>query len=252
MHRRLLIAAGFILASFLRHPASAIGRTPGEDDVCATSADYSLGTENYPDAIRLHGQIIATHPDDALAHYHRGFALGMLGRHLEELAEYREAIRLGLKKWDLFLNLGRVYLEQGDLAASTGAFTTAVSLGPDHAEAHFNLGLAYERRGMIASAEQQMLIAVRLDPGQADARNMLGLVYAEEGDFLRARKIWTDLARTDVDFEPARRNLAVLDSIDHLSAKGLSQDTANFRTASSGVPRYEQDFCRRGPGTQQK
>jgi Flp pilus assembly protein TadD len=152
---------------------------------------------------------------------------------------------LGLKKWDLFLNLGRVYLEQGDLAASTGAFKTAVSLGADHAEAHFNLGLAYERRGMIASAEQQILVAVRLDPGQPDARNMLGLVYTEEGDFVRARKIWTDLARTDVDFEPARRNLAVLDSIDHPGAKAQSRDTVNFRTASSGV----QDFCRRRRAT---
>lgn len=225
-----------ILASFLSRPATAMGR-PGGDEVCDSTADYFLGTENYLDAVRSHGLVIAAHPDDALAHYHLGFALGMLGRHLEELAEYRKAARLGLKKWDLFLNLGRVHLEQGDLTAATGAFTTAVSLGPDHAEAHFNLGLVYERRGMIASAEQQMLAAVRLDPGQADARNMLGLVYAEQGDFVRARKVWTELARTEVDFGPARRNLAVLDTINHPSSEPLSTGSANFRTASSGVPR---------------
>jgi Flp pilus assembly protein TadD len=226
-----------ILASLLFRPGAAMGRDPSEDEVCDTTADYYLGTENYADAVREHNLVIAARPDDALAHYHLGFALGMIGRHLEEVSEYREAARLGLKKWDLFLNLGRVYLEQGNLFAATGALTTAVSLGPDHAEAHFNLGLVYERRGMIASAERQMSTAVLLDPSQAEARNMLGLVYAEEGDFVRARKVWTDLARTELDFGPARRNLLVLDSIDHPSGDGLSPGTVKFRTASSAAPR---------------
>jgi len=240
MRRIALIGIMFtaVLATiFAARPAIAMGPMATQDEVCDTAADYFLGDENYPEAVKSHRLVIAAHPDDALAHYHLGFALGMLGRHAEELAEYRDAARLGLGHWDLFLNLGRVYLEQGDLGAATGALETAVSLGPDHAEAHFNLGLVYERRGMIAHAQRQILASLRLDPGAPDARNMLGLVYAEEGDFAQARKVWTELGRSEPDFGPARANLALLDLAEHRTDESLSSRAAGFRTASSGGPR---------------
>src|SRR5712664_324280 len=114
------------------------------NEICDATADYFLGIEDYPETAKLHRILIAAHPDDALAHYHLGFTYGMLGRHTEELAEYRRAVSLGLKQWDLFLNLGLAYLQDGNADAATDA----VALGPGHAGAHFNLGLAYERRGM--------------------------------------------------------------------------------------------------------
>ena len=43
---------------------------------------------------------------NALAHYHLGFAYGMVGRHQEEIDEYRRAVALRLTDWTLFLNLG--------------------------------------------------------------------------------------------------------------------------------------------------
>src|SRR5712691_3515097 len=110
------------------------------NEICDAKADYFLGIEDYPETAKLHRILIASHPNDALAHYHLGFAYGMLGRHTEELAEYRRAVGLGLKQWDLFLNLGLVYLEEGNTDAATDALANAVALGPSHAEAHFNLG----------------------------------------------------------------------------------------------------------------
>ena len=94
----------------------------------------------------------------------------------------RLAVSLGLKQWDLFLNLGLVYLEDGNTDAATDTLATAVALGPGHPEAHFNLGLAYERRGMLAEARRQMLTSLQIDPNQAEARNMLGVIYVEEGN----------------------------------------------------------------------
>jgi Flp pilus assembly protein TadD len=183
--------------------------------VCDARADYSLRVEDYPEAVKLHRRVVAAHPEDALAHYHLGFAYGMLGGHGEELAEYRRAASLGLKQWDLFLNLGLAYLEEGKLQGATEALTTAISLGPNHPEGHFNLGLTYERRGMLARARQEMLSSLRLDPKQRDARNMLGVIDAEDGDYTNARLIWFELARTEPDFAPARANLAILDRIEN-------------------------------------
>ena len=189
--------------------ATVSAAVSSRNEICDATADYFLGIEDYPEAAKLHRILVAAHPDDALAHYHLGFAYGMLGRHTDELAEYRQAVSLGLKQWDLFLNLGLVYLEDGNTDAATGALATAVALGPGHAEAHFNLGLVYERRGKLAEARREMLTSLRLDPNQAEARNMLGVIYAEDGDYATAHEVWSDLARTG--FEPARANLAILD-----------------------------------------
>jgi tetratricopeptide (TPR) repeat protein len=183
-----------------------------EEQVCDVGADYSLGVEHYAEAIRLHLQVLREHPENALAHYHLGFAEGMMGNRTAELREYQRAKALGLRNWDLFLNLGLAQLENGDLNAATDSLRTAVLLGEEHSESHFNLALVDERRGMLADAEHETLVSLRLNPGQPDARNLLGVIYAQEGKTVRASLIWRELVHDVPDYQPARTNLALLDS----------------------------------------
>jgi len=228
-----LIARLVLIETLIDCPAAAATGVVSKDEVCDSRADYFLGIEDYPNAVKLHRQVITTHPRNALAHYHLGFAYGILGKRDEELAEYLRAASLGLKQWDLFLNLGLAYLEDRNLQAATGALETAVKLGPRHSEAHFNLGLVYERRGMLAQARQEMLASLELTPNEADALNMLGVIEAEDGDCARARQIWSVLARTEPGFEPARANLAILDRRADPVGQGLLRDHPAFRAASS-------------------
>jgi Flp pilus assembly protein TadD len=95
-------------------------------------------------------KVVRKHPDNALAHYHLGFAQGMTGNRTAEVREYQRAAALGLRNWDLFLNLGLAQLENGDLDAATDNLRRAVLLGENHPESHFNLALVYERRGLLA------------------------------------------------------------------------------------------------------
>ncbi|MGH7906042.1 MAG: tetratricopeptide repeat protein [Candidatus Binataceae bacterium] len=201
-----------LFALVLQRPwnARANSTDTPEEQVCDPIADYYLGMEDYPEAIRLHELVIKRHPDNALAHYHLGFALGLMGNHKRELAEYETAINLGLSDWDLFLNLGLLYLDTGQYHTATKVLQLAALLAPDRPEPHFNLGLAYEKSGMLPEAEQEMLVSLSLDPTQIDARNSLGVIYAEEGDYNRARDEWTDLEKSDPGYSPARQNLALL------------------------------------------
>jgi tetratricopeptide (TPR) repeat protein len=182
------------------------------DQICDVVADFALGSEDYAQAIKLHQAVVAAHPENALAHYHLGFAFGMADRRDQELAEYSKAAKLGLRQWDLYLNLGRVYLESHDFLAATDALTTAVKLGPRHPEAHFNLGLALEGQQMFAQAEQEMRIALSLGGDRAEVSNMLAVICAEEGKQAEARRIWTELAGSQPGSAVARTNLAILDS----------------------------------------
>jgi tetratricopeptide (TPR) repeat protein len=217
-----------LLASLFGRDATAMAGAFSGNEICDAKADYFLGVEDYPETAKLHRLLVAAHPNGALAHYHLGFAYGMLGRHGEELAEYRQAASLGLKQWDLFLNLGLVYLEDGNSDAAIDALRTAVALGPDHPEGHFNLALAYEQYGRLAEARQEMFISLRLDTNQAEARNMLGVIYAEDGNYVLARQVWSDIA--GIGFEPARTNLAILDRADGSAGVGLSRGASIARS----------------------
>jgi Flp pilus assembly protein TadD len=217
-----------LLAGLFGGDATAMAGALSGNQICDAKADYFLGVEDYPETAKLHRLLVVAHPNDALAHYHLGFAYGMLGKHGEELSEYRRAGSLGVKQWDFFLNLGLAYLEDGNSDAAIDALKTAVALGPDHPEGYFNLGLAYERFGRLAEARQEMLISLRLDPNQAEALDMLGVIYAEDGNYVLARQVWSDLAR--IGFEPARTNLAILDHADGSAGVGQSRGASIARS----------------------
>jgi Flp pilus assembly protein TadD len=207
---RIAFAAAILLLS---PGVACIARAGGGDQqVCDVAADYALGVEDYPKAIRLHAEVVRERPEDALAHYHLGFAEGMIGDETAEIREYQRAEELGLRNWDLFLNMGLAQLENGDLDAATDSLRRAVLADENHSESHFNLALVYERRGLLTDAEREMLASLRLNPGQPDVRNSLGVIYAEEGKSGGALVVWRELAREMPDYEPARRNLELLGS----------------------------------------
>ena len=104
-----------------------------------------------------------------------------------ELREYQRAEQLGLRQWDLFLNLGLLYLENQNTSAAIAALTTATKLGPRHPEAHFNLALAYERAGLLPAARREILASLNLHPDQPDAQNTLAVIYAGDGRLQRLR-----------------------------------------------------------------
>ena len=207
---RVAFGAAILLLSLgIARIASAGG---GEHQVCDVRADYALGVEDYSKAIRLHDEVVRKHPDDALSHYHLGFAEGMVGNQTAELNEYQRAAALGLRNWDLFLNLGLAQLGDGDLDAATDNLRQAVLLGENHSESHFNLALVYEQRGLHTDAEREALASLRLSPRQPDARNLLGVIYAREGRTAGAWLVWRELVREVPEYEPARKNLTLLGS----------------------------------------
>lgn len=231
-YRRYPLVVALFAALNLSSPVAmsrAAAGNQSEERVCDPLADYFLGMEDYQEAIRRHLIVVERRPDNALAHYHLGFAYGLTGRHHQELDEYKKAIDLGLSDWELFLNLGLLYLEGEHLSAATDVLRLCTMLAPWRSETHFNLGLAFERRAMLPQAEQEMLLALRLDPGQPDARNTLGVIYAEQGNYARAREEWTDLIRSNPDYEPARRNLAILGRVEHGESKPARGATAFAR-----------------------
>jgi Flp pilus assembly protein TadD len=209
---RVVITARMVAIALLIFGSVAVSSKAiaADDQLCDVAADSALGREDYAMAIVLHRKVLRSQPNNALAHYHLGFAYGMLGRAPEELSEYLASERLGLKSWDLFLNLGLAYLSRHQLARATEALETAVSLGPQHAEAHFNLAMVYEDENRLGEALREITTAQHLAPNDLDTANMNAVICVEMGDVARAHDIWTRMVQRAPDYAPARANLAIL------------------------------------------
>lgn len=194
--------------------AQTIAANPTRPDahpqICDVNTDFALGQEDYPAAIVLHRKLLQAQPNNALAHYHLGFAYGMTRRTSEELTEYLTASHLGLQIWDLYLNLGLAYLGQHQLERATEAFATSVTLGPEHAESHFNLSLAYESANRLSAALREIETARRLASQDPDVANTNAIICVELGDRARACNIWTELIQLTPNYAQARANLQVL------------------------------------------
>ncbi len=202
------IAAAALLICILG--VSASRAADFKEQVCDITADYALRLEDYPAAIALHRKLIRSHPDDALAHYHLGFAYGMMGRSSDEIREYLDAVRLGLRQWDLFLNLGLAYLEQRDYPLAVNALDTSVLLGPEHPEVHLNLAIAYEQAGHLHEAMKAIVASLRTAPADPDIRNTKAIICSELGDLKCAHDEWALLIQIAPNYAPARTNLAIL------------------------------------------
>jgi Flp pilus assembly protein TadD len=204
-----------------------------DNDVCNVAADLTLGLEDYPKAIASHLEVVRSQPNNALAHYHLGFAYGMVGRVNEELTEYRTASRLGLRNWDLFLNLGLAYLGQREIPPATEALETAARLGPEHSEAHYNLALAYESERRPAEALREIAASRRLAPDDWDAANLNAIICVENGDSACAQGIWSQLVRLAPGYAPAGKNLSILNQSvavakrSRLNASAQNDDSLN-------------------------
>jgi Flp pilus assembly protein TadD len=206
---RHVVAAVGLLLMCLFLPVS-VTANPVNESICDATADHFLAAESYPEAIRYHRVFLRKYPTNALAHFHLGFAYGMVRRTFEEIEEYRTAMSLGLKTWDLFLDLGLAYYDQSELANATAAFETAVSLGPGHAETHFNLAVVYERENRLDEALKEIITSLVLAPEDLDAANTDAIICAKMGNLVFARNIWMQLIQTAPDYAPARTNLAIL------------------------------------------
>jgi tetratricopeptide (TPR) repeat protein len=176
---RLILAA--VAFALLLPSAGSSWAAGSREELCDAKADLALANEDYPAAIALHRKVLLADNGNALARYHLGFAYGMTGHPIDEISEYLSATRLGLRKWDLFLNLGIAYLDQKDWPMATTALRTAALLGPDHPEAHYNLALAYERDNALPEALQEITISLRLAPSDADEGNTKAIICVELG-----------------------------------------------------------------------
>lgn len=207
MGRRSLILLLLVLS--MGCSIGQIARSPSKSgSVCDKQADLYLERGDWDKAIESHERIVRENPDSALAHYHLGYAYGFKGKHQGEIEEYERAIELGLKKFDLFYNLGMVYAEyRMDYDKALEAFKQAEGMGPENDEIHYALGLAYWFKEAESDAVVELLKTINLNPRHLEAHSLLGEIYFQRGQYDFAKAEWEIMLGIDPNNERARKRL---------------------------------------------
>ncbi len=167
------------------------GRT---DDrwICPEYADLPLRQGQFEMAIEKHLIVLAQDPDNAVAHYHLGYAYVQLGVHADGISEYLKALDLGLVQGDLFYNLGMAYGQLGIYQQAEQAFKRAIEMEPEYEDNYRALGNAQLQQGHFYDAMVSCRKATELAPDNPHSWHCLALAAAKSDE---VGESWTAVKR---------------------------------------------------------
>jgi tetratricopeptide (TPR) repeat protein len=206
MHRSRLVLPALMILSLVtvavgcRSAPRPEPTTATERWVCPEFADLPLRLGLYEDAIREHRRVLLGEPENALAHYHLGYAYGQMGARRLEVAEYKRAVDLGLAREDLFYNLGMAYAEVGVLDQAAQAFSRAVTMAPADGENRRALGMVYYQQHLFPEAVASCERATLLEPENPHAWHCLALSLAGAGKMEDSMAAADEVRRLDAHF----------------------------------------------------
>ncbi len=142
---------------------------------------------------------------------------------------YREAVRADPSFPSARYNLGRSYLEQGDVTRGIAEVQEAIRLYPKFAEAHETLGLAYIEQNQWDAAIRHLKLALEVKPELTIGRNHLGRLYMAQGRLEAAIGEFRKLVTQHPELAEARHNLAVAYARHQQPEQALRQFRAAIR-----------------------
>ncbi|MGN6105821.1 MAG: tetratricopeptide repeat protein [Kofleriaceae bacterium] len=95
---------------------------------------------------------------------------------------YRRSLRLRPECTEAWINLGRLFAENGDATAAEDCFRSALDLDPADATIYYNLGVLAQDAGKEADAIALYRRALELDPQLAEAHYNLATLFDQSGD----------------------------------------------------------------------
>lgn len=133
---------------------------------------------------------------------------------------YEEAVKLEPLNPFIFLEWGRVYVIEADLATGQDKnkhlltalekFNQAIAIKPDYAPAHFETALVFDRQGKLDEAIAKMEINRQLLPQDTGVSFQLAVLYYKAERYAQAKAEFIRAIVLDTNFSNARYFLGLL------------------------------------------
>jgi tetratricopeptide (TPR) repeat protein len=179
-------------------------------------------------------------PSFFVAHYYLGLAYLDLRKQEEGIRELETAAKSEAPIPDIYLSLGSIYVQRGDLDGALELFKKAVVAAPARPEAHLRLGQAYRLKKMAGPALQELAMAfpdrtqflntAYYQQLEADTLFERGMVYQSTGDRRRAIAEYLKVLEVDPSRGNAHRQLAEV-----LFRQGEYQDALKHALDAGGL-----------------
>jgi tetratricopeptide (TPR) repeat protein len=176
---------GGAAAFFVLDPVpDSLSRTPVVADAVMAPGFASLANGKLDAALAAFSEsssIAAGGDDDSpIAHFARGRADEIQGRHANARRAYAEALTGTLTgRYVLYVAIGRLAQVDGEMDAAIEAFGHAVRLNPNDAVIHRELAGAYAGAGRIDDAFAELVAALLIDSRDVDAIAAVGHLFLE-------------------------------------------------------------------------
>ena len=140
-----------------RPPETEVASQESDEWYCDPSADAAMKRGDFESGLNQHARFVADHPDNALAHYHLGYAFGQMGNIEQEIAHYETAVSLGYHHNEqLFFNLAMAYGEVRRFDDAIEAFKKVLALDAEADDALFELSGIYREIGDLDRERQTL------------------------------------------------------------------------------------------------
>jgi tetratricopeptide (TPR) repeat protein len=169
-------------------------------------------------AIDQNRKALAADPSFFVAHYYLGLAYLDLKKDDEAIRELEESAKPGYPAADIYLTLGKVYFQKGEMERALTLFQKAVAAAPAQLEGHLRLAQAYRSKRQPEMALKELALAV--PEGQRLLNNAYyqqlqfevfferGLIHQEKRAFPQAIEAYMSALELNPLHGPAHRQLA--------------------------------------------
>ena len=120
-----------------------------------------------------------------------------VGKKIEAAELYENILRLDPGHAPAAINLGTIFYNQRQFAASERLYRQAALADPNYALAFFDLGNVLDELQRLSEAIDAYRTAIRLAPGYADAHYNLALAYERQNERRRALRHWVAYLKLD-------------------------------------------------------
>jgi tetratricopeptide (TPR) repeat protein len=119
------------------------------------------------------------------------------GKKIEAAELYENILRLDPGHAPAAINLGTIFYNQRQFAASERLYRQATLADPNYALAFFDLGNVLDELQRLCEAVDAYRTAIRLAPGYADAHYNLALAYERQNERRKALRHWVAYLKLD-------------------------------------------------------
>ena len=137
-------------------------------------------------SIELSNKALQLAPNSVESHRARGLVLSCTGNYPEAVQEYKQALVINDKLWELHYSLGSAYRFSGEYDLAQQSMLAAIALNPQNPDIPTDLSRTYATQGQFGKAVQYAEQAVKVDPQNARLYGNLGFMYYKNAEYSKS------------------------------------------------------------------